>query len=161
MRGAVVCAPVRIAHSMGKLVFDEVRAHLEHFVQDGASHCAEAVAAHFILSITHTPQGGQYSVITITQPSARRALPSAHPPYELATSHRRFVLPATDGLRRHAPHLAMPRYARPFQARWQHGHSARGKASPALRPIVARLLLRTAQARVTRRRVGSVQDAVD
>lgn len=34
---------------MCKLVFDEVRAQLEHFVKDGTRHCAITAAAQFIL----------------------------------------------------------------------------------------------------------------
>ena len=63
MGGAVVGASVGVAYCVRKLVFDQIGAHAQHFIQNRARHRPEAVTAHFVLGKAHAAQGGQNGVV--------------------------------------------------------------------------------------------------
>jgi hypothetical protein len=63
MRRAVVGAPGRIAHGVGKLMLNVIGAYPQHFIEDGSRHSAEAVPAHLFLPDAHAPHGGENRVI--------------------------------------------------------------------------------------------------
>src|SRR6202050_2735191 len=63
MLRAVVGAPVRVADSMGKLVFYEVRPNTEHFVEYRPRHRPEAVSAHFLFGDIHATHGSENCVL--------------------------------------------------------------------------------------------------
>ena len=55
VRRSVVCPAVRVPDSMGKLMLNKVGPDLENFIKNGARHCPESVASHFIGCIPHAP----------------------------------------------------------------------------------------------------------
>src|SRR5271157_1549769 len=63
MRRAVIGTPVRVPHSMSKLVLDEIGADAQHFVKNRPCHRPEAVPAHFILVDSHASHRGENGVV--------------------------------------------------------------------------------------------------
>ena len=80
MGRAVVGAPVRVAHGMGELVFDEIGADAEHFIQNHPCHRPEAVPAHLFLVDSHASHGSENGVVaywSLVRPCPRKCKATA------------------------------------------------------------------------------------
>ena len=52
-----------IPHRVGQLVFDEVGAKAQHFIQNGSRHGPKAMTGHFLFADTHAPQSSQNRIV--------------------------------------------------------------------------------------------------
>ena len=50
---SVVRTPIRVSHSMGELMFNQIRANSQYFIENCSGHGTKAMPAHFILGYTH------------------------------------------------------------------------------------------------------------
>ena len=52
-----------IPHRVGQLVFDEVGAKAQHFIQNGSRHGPKAMTCHFLFADPHAPQSRQNRIV--------------------------------------------------------------------------------------------------
>lgn len=68
VRGPVVRPTIRVAHRVGQLVLDVIRAELQNFIKDRPCHGPEPMTSHLVLGKTHATQGTQHGVVAHRAP---------------------------------------------------------------------------------------------